>query len=270
MAKSEYTISIIGAGNVAWHLALALDRAGHHIYEIYNRKASKAQEITSLLYETKISTNLNFEDSPSDLFILAVSDDAIIEICGDIVLPKNALLVHTSGSKSLQDILVPLRNYNDFEVYGGVFYPLMTFTKGVHVDFEHIPICIEAENDKHESLLIEIANSLSEEVYLLNSEERATLHVSAVFACNFTNHLLALSKEILGAENITFDLLKPIIAQTFQKALKASHPAEVQTGPAIRKDLSTIQKHLGYLNEDDDLVKVYECITKSIQDWHID
>jgi predicted short-subunit dehydrogenase-like oxidoreductase (DUF2520 family) len=268
MPNTEFTITIIGAGNVAWHLALALDRAGHHIYEISNRKLNHAKEIADLLYDTKISSGLNFEDNPSDLFILAVSDDAIIEICGDIVLPKNALLVHTSGSKTLEDILKPLRTYSDFEVFGGVFYPLMTFSKGVHLDFESIPLCIEAENDKNEAILIEIANSISNEVYLINSAERASLHVSAVFACNFTNHMLALSKEILESENITFDLLKPIITQTFQKALKAKHPADVQTGPAKRKDNSTVLRHLDYLSEDEDLVKVYECLTKSIQDWH--
>ena len=141
----------------------------------------------------------------------------------------------------------------------------MTFSAGKRLDLKAVPFCIEAVDDETEQVLVDIAQEMSDTVYLLSSEERKVLHVAAVFACNFTNHLLALSKSITDNENLEFDLLKPIISETFKKALKAENPAEVQTGPAIRNDKTIINRHLDYLKDDARLLEIYEVLTESIQ-----
>jgi predicted short-subunit dehydrogenase-like oxidoreductase (DUF2520 family) len=261
-------LSIIGTGNMAWHLAKVFEKQGFNISEIYGRDLSKANNLALSVYDSKIVDDLDFSESTADVFFLCVSDDAIEDICSRILLPAGAIIVHTSGAKSLAILTETLKVYHDVEVNSGVFYPLMTFTKGLDVDFSQVPICIEAENPATEKVLLEIAKAISNDIYLINSEERAVLHVSAVFACNFTNHLWALSKEILESEDLDFDMLKPIITETLRKALKAKHPADVQTGPAIRADEATLNTHLEFLNDDPDLTKVYKTLSESIKDWH--
>jgi predicted short-subunit dehydrogenase-like oxidoreductase (DUF2520 family) len=259
-------ISIIGSGNIAWHLVSVFEENDIRVAEVYSRKKKNAEAISGYLYDVNIKTNLNFKNSPSDVFILAVSDDAIQKVASEIQLPSGVILVHTSGAQALNVLLPALEN--NFDLKLGVFYPLMTFTKGIKVDFDSIPFCIEGENKETENILLALAKSISKRVELVNSHQRSILHVGAVFSCNFTNHLLALAKEILEEEAIDFELLKPLINETFKKAMRSSHPSEVQTGPAVRDDLVTISKHKGILADDTDLLNVYKTLTKSIQDWH--
>lgn len=258
-------ISLIGSGNVAWHLAPALEDVGHQIVEVYSRNKKNAQKIAQKLYDAKINIDLDFDDSVAQLFILAIADDAIEEVIKQIILPENCLLVHTSGSKSLEwfDNLVKI--HHDLPIKTGVFYPLMTFSKTKIIDFKNVPFCIEAIEETSKKNLVKIAQQLSKIVYSVSSEERKTLHLSAVFACNFTNHLLALSQKILEEKGLGFELLKPLIEETITKALLAKHPADVQTGPAIRGDESTIKQHLSQLKGSPDLQKVYKTMTESIQ-----
>ena len=258
-------ISIIGSGNIGWHLGIALENHHHQIYEVFSRQKSKALHLASRLYQAEAKTDLDFSESKAELFILAVSDDAMSEVCEQLILPENAILTHTSGSKSLEDLQKLMLINHDLPVKCAVFYPLMTFTAGKQLDLKTVPFCIEASDDATEATLVEIAQELSNTVYLISSDERKVLHVAAVFACNFTNHLLALAKGITDSEDLEFDLLKPIISETFKKALAANDPADVQTGPAIRKDKSTINRHLNYLKEDENLVEIYEVLTESIQ-----
>lgn len=261
-------VSIIGTGNLAWHLARIFEKTEIHVSEVFGREISKAILLSDDLYDAEATDELDFSESNSQIFFLCVSDDAIEEVCSKILLPENSILVHTSGAKPMDLIINTLEIYHDLKVNAGVFYPLMTFTKGKSVDFSEIPICIEAENKETEEVLIGLGKLISKEIFLINSEERAVLHVSAVFACNFTNHLWALSKEILESEDLEFDMLKPLIKETFKKAMAAKHPADVQTGPAIRKDSDTLKSHLAYLADDEDLEKVYKTMSNSIRDWH--
>ncbi len=258
-------VSIIGSGNLAWHLAVELESAGVNITEIYSRTPKNAAELTEYLYETEPVDSLDFRYSQSQIFLIAVSDDAIKTIASQILLPPKAILAHTSGAKNLDIIDVAKENN---VCYTGVFYPLMTFTKGKRVLFDQIPICIESDDETAEKELSLLANLISEKVLIISSYERLCLHVSAVFACNFTNHLWALSKEIIDSEELDFELLKPLIRETYLKAMAADHPAHVQTGPAIRNDQETIGKHLAFLADDDDLIKVYCTINSSIIDWN--
>jgi predicted short-subunit dehydrogenase-like oxidoreductase (DUF2520 family) len=260
------TISIIGTGNIAWHLINVFEENDIRIAEIYSRKKKNAESVTGYLYDVIIKTDLDFSNSPSKVFFLAVSDDAIEEVASSILLPENSILVHTSGAKDMKVLLPVLKSNNNISL--GVFYPLMTFTKGIKVDFNRIPLCIEGENQQTLTLLMKLAAKISTSVHQISSHNRAVLHVSAVFSCNFVNHLWALGQEIVEEEDLDFELLKPLINETFRKAMKAKHPANVQTGPALRDDMSTIEKHKSIIKEDEDLLKVYTTLTKSIQDWH--
>ena len=165
------------------------------------------------------------------------------------------MVVHTSGSSAL----AVLDNKNR----KGVFYPLQTFTKGKKVDFTPIPICLETENEQDYQLLENLGNCISKKVFQINSEQRKSLHVAAVFVCNFVNHLYQIGNEICEANQIPFEVLHPLIQETAQKILELT-PKEAQTGPALRNDTKTIQKHLDFLS-DENYTTIYKLLTQSIQ-----
>lgn len=260
------SITFIGAGNVAWHLAPALENVGHHVVAVYSRQLTHARQLASVLYDAQPVSDLNLADSLSELFILAVPDNALDEVCSRLVLPEGATVVHTSGGQSLAKLRQLMSVYSDVPVKIGVFYPLQTFTRGRNLlDFEEIPICIEADDKETETQLVTIGQAISTIVYLVSSAERRVLHVAAVLACNFSNHLLALAKDVTDAEDLEFDLLKPLIRETVQKALTAEHPADVQTGPARRHDSQVIDAHLTYLRSRPAVAQLYELLTASIE-----
>lgn len=259
-------ISFIGAGNLAWHLAPALENAGHHINEVYSRQLAHARQLVSNLYDAHTHSSLNLADSVSRLFILAVPDDAIDAVCQRLVLPENALLVHTSGSMALSSLQNWMRVYSDVAVQTGVLYALQTFTKNQpFMSFERVPICVEAADAATEEQLVDLAQQLSDTVYVLPSPERQRLHLSAVFAANFTNHLLSISHELTTDLGLSFETLHPLILETIRKALAADDPADVQTGPARRDDLGTIDRHLSLLRNQSRLSEIYQVMTSSIQ-----
>lgn len=249
--SKHYRISIIGAGNLAWHLAQELEKADHLIIEVFSRKLKNARTLTSRLYDAVPTDKLNFSSSNAEVFIIAVTDDALPEVVSKIVLPENAVVAHTSGSSSIRNPEM------------GVFYPLQTFTKQTSVNFKEIPICIEALNETTENVLSEIAKSISKKVLFLNSEKREALHLAAVFACNFTNHLLSNAKTILDREGLEFSLLEPLIIETIEKALEFD-PDKVQTGPAARRDKQLINDQFKYLKKYPELQKIYKSLTESI------
>ena len=257
-------ISFIGAGNVAWHLSQALEHAGHHILEIYSRDIRHAKQLANRLYDTLPWPDLDFAESEAELLILAVSDDALAEVVSKIVLPENCVVVHTSGSKSLDELRRLIEIHSDVPAQTGVFYPLQTFSKVVEIDFSVVPLCIEATNKVTEEILTDLAQQISNTVYLVSSQERQVLHVAAVFACNFTNHLLAIAQRLVEAEQLEFDLLKPLIQETVRKALEAANAAVVQTGPARRRDQQTMQQHLDYLTPYPAWQGLYESLSESI------
>jgi len=261
-------ITIVGAGNLAGHLARALERVEVAVNEIYARDIRKAAALADGLYAAVPVNSLDFSRSSSEVFFLCVSDDALESVASQILLPDGAILAHTSGARPLSVLDGALSLYHGRRVDCGVFYPLQTFTQGVPLDFNRIPILVESEDKNALAALTGLARRLSGKVLRVSSKERLVYHVSAVFSCNFTNHLWALSKEILESENLDFELLKPLIAETVKKMMQAGHPADVQTGPAIRKDRRTLEAHLAFLADDEDLSKVYSTLTESISDWH--
>ncbi len=263
-------ISFVGAGNVAWHLAQAFEEAGHWICEVYSRDSQKARQLASELYDSEIQPDLNFSDSQADLIVIAVSDDALESVIQRIVLPENVIVVHTSGTRSLAEFQNLIEIYSDVFVHCGIFYPLQTFSKTVPMDYREIPLCIESRHEQIESKLIKLAQSISDNVQRIDSDERFILHVAAVFANNFVNHLLSISHDLITREQLNFDLLKPIIATTVQKALDSNDPAAGQTGPARRGDWATTARHLEYLQEvNPEWTDVYRLLTEQIRLRHL-
>lgn len=257
----QYRITIIGAGRVAWHLAPALESAGHVIQEVYSRRYREAKKLASRLYQADARNELDFSDSSSEIFILAVADDAIRTVASRLLLPEHdTIVLHTSGSQPLEELA------GAKSAFTGVFYPLQTFTKDKEVNFSKIPVCLEADDEGVLNILIKLAKSISSEVRLINSQERAVLHIAAVFACNFTNHLLQIAETLAESHHIKFSLLKPLITETISKSL-AIGPQQAQTGPASRGDLEILEKHMGFLKSyDKDYAEIYKIITQHILD----
>lgn len=254
-------ISFIGSGNVAWHLAPELENAGHKVAEVYSRNIANAKALTKRLYEAEPTVDLDFSQSRSSLFIISVADDAIEEISKELILPEKATVAHTSGSKSLNILgYLPTENI-------GVFYPLQTFSKNKRLVFKDIPILIEAENKETSSLLTKLGKGISKDVRIVNSNDRKALHVSAVFACNFTNHMFSIAQSVLEEKQLDFELLKPLITETINKSL-ALGPANVQTGPAKRHDIELLENHLQYLADQPAYAEIYQIISQQIIDTY--
>ncbi len=256
---SSYAISFIGSGNLAWHLAPALDNVGYVVKEVYSRNSSGAKQLTGRLYQAEIKTTLDFSDSQSRIFIIAVADDAIKSVAQDIVLPDDAILLHTSGSQPLSVLGYAATPHI------GVFYPLQTFTKSKKVDFKSIPIFIESETPDAEKICLQMAKKISSDVQTIGSRERKALHVAAVFASNFANHMLTISKDLLDQNKLNFDLIKPLISETLSKALSIG-PNHSQTGPAKRGDFEVLDHHVEFLQHDESLAAIYKMVSQHIID----
>lgn len=252
-------VSFIGSGNLAWHLAPALDNAGHVVREVYSPNLRHAAALTERLYQADVKSSLDFSDSESSLFIIATADEAIQQVVMDIVLPDVATLVHCSGSQPLTML--------DFAAatHTGVFYPLQTFSKAKRVDFKTVPLFIECLSEEGRKQLTALGQAISGQVRLISAEERLALHVAAVFASNFPNHLLAISKSILKASSLDFEWLKPLIHETVIKGL-AIGPENAQTGPASRGDFEVLDRHMAFLQSDPNLAKIYEVLSQHIVD----
>ena len=251
----RYDVSIIGSGNVAWHLAIALESAGHAVQEVYSPVKENAQALAKKLYHARVKEDLNFVESKSTIFFIAVKDDAIIEVVKKLNLPTHSFVAHTSGTTSIE----VLRRFEN----RAVFYPLQTFSKIKKLNFGDIPICLEFSNSLTEKAITQLADTLSPHLHNFNSEKRKVVHLAAVYACNFTNHLLGIASHILKSEEVSPTLLHPLIAETINNAMR-ENPFEIQTGPAIRKDQKTIEEHIEMLEDVPEFKNIYKAMTESI------
>ena len=252
-------IVIIGSGNLATQLALALDEKGIHVKQVYSRSLESARILAEKV-NAGFTNDLLQLDTNADLYVIAVKDTAIQEVLENIRLREDQLIAHTAGS-------VPMNILEGFTANYGVFYPLQTFSKSRKVDFSDIPICIEAN---HPSNLMELENlgkKLSKTVSQINSDERKTLHLAAVFTNNFVNHFYSIGAEILHDKKLDFELLKPLIRETAAK-IETLHPVEAQTGPAKRNDQTIIGLHLKMLQNKPEYQKIYSFVTESIFQVH--
>lgn len=245
------SVVIIGSGNVAQHLIKAFSKSQTiNVIQVFSRQK---EQVAQLIDFDKITNNFTTL-AEADLYIISVSDDAIATISGKIPY-TNKLVAHTSGSVAITDL--------DSKNRKAVFYPLQTFSKDKSLDFTQIPICLESENEADFDLLKKVAQSISNKIHKINSEQRKALHVSAVFVNNFVNYMYQIGNEICIENNVPFEILKPLILETANKVMTLS-PKEAQTGPAIRNDISTIEKHLDFLTTENQK-NIYTILTQSIQ-----
>ena len=243
-------VSIIGSGNLAQHLIQAF--YGSKSIELVQVFARNQANFLYFIDSNKVISDLKLLEN-SDVYIIAVSDDAILDVSNQLIF-NNKLVVHTSGSAN--SAILNSKNRK------GSFYPLQTFSKNKAVDFKCIPICLEAENEIDYELLSKVAHSISDKIFKINSDQRKAIHVSAVFVCNFVNYLYGIANKICAENGIPFEILYPLIQETAQKLMVMS-PNEAQTGPAIRGDMSTIASHLIFLN-DENQKHIYSILTQSI------
>ena len=247
-------ITFIGSGNIASHLAKTFDLAGYQIHQVISRNELTGKELAKQ-FAAFFSNNLADVYADADFIFLTIPDKeiehAVRQINTDI-----PVFVHCAGS-------CPMQAISAIKTNAGVLYPLQTFTKSRPVNFLEIPIFTEASNKFSTQKINELAETISNKVTELDSEKRRYLHLAAVIANNFTNHLLAQSEKIMAQQNLPFALLKPLVEETVKKAFELS-PKNSQTGPAKRKDESTISKHLEMLENEPEIKALYQIITDSI------
>ncbi len=244
----------IGAGNLATQLSNAFRNKGFKITQVYSRTEQSAKTLADSL-STNYTTSVKEIDKNADIYFVALKDSVFAEVLSQFDF-ENKVVVHCSGS-------LPLLALESYSENIGVFYPLQTFSKTREVDFSEIPIFIESSSIQNEKLLLQIANEISGSVAVIDSEKRRFLHIAAVFACNFVNHLYAIGAEILKSKDIPFDVLKPLIIETAGK-VQELEPEKAQTGPAVRFDENIINSHLNELKEFGDYKQLYRSISKSI------
>ena len=255
----ENGIVILGAGNVATHLSIALKKAGFSIKCVYSKTIESAKTL-ALKVDSHYTNDIIHIPSEADLYIVAVKDEIVEQIIDAIKL-EFGIVVHTAGSISIDIFKGKFENY-------GVFYPVQTFSKSRDINFSNIPICIESNSEILENKLLNLAKCLSNSVHVIDSEKRKMLHLAAVFACNFANHMYSVATEILNQSDIPFDLLKPLIAETAQKAID-SDPQNAQTGPAVRNDQNVIKEHLEMLKDNPEYEKIYRFVSDSIYKYSL-
>ena len=243
-------IVIIGSGNVAFHLAKAFTQNNIEVSQIFGRnevELNKISEELNVPYSTK-------ELADADLYLISVSDSAVEQV-SDLIKTEKALVAHTSGSLPLE---ILKGNYRKAS-----FYPLQTFSKTKNLDYSKIPFFIETENQIDEKSLFELASIISENVETSDYEKRKYIHLTAVFACNFVNHLFARAKEISDSQDLPFQYFIPLIDETVEK-IHHLEPKLAQTGPAVRGDERILKLH-EELIKDEQHLKVYQLMNESIK-----
>ena len=238
-------IVFIGAGNLATNLAKALYQNGFRIVQVYSRTKEAACALAQAV-EAGYTTELSEVSKDARLYIVSLKEDA--------------LLVHTAGS-------IPMNVWEGKTSRYGVFYPMQTFSKQREVDFRVVPFFIESNSSEDTELLKAIASVLSEKVYEATSEQRRSLHLAAVFTCNFTNHMYALASELLKKYDLPFNAMLPLIDETARKVHELE-PKQAQTGPAVRYDENVINKHLEMLAGEPEMQELYRLVSESIHRLH--
>ncbi|GAB4396654.1 MAG: DUF2520 domain-containing protein [Microscillaceae bacterium] len=252
-------LSIIGAGNVATHLARAITQEALPIEWIASRRLETAQALCQHIGQGQPSQHLHFEMAQSRMWILAVSDDALPELAARLKVPLGSIVAHTSGAQPMAvlDALAPGASI-------GVFYPLQTFSKDKEVEMRKVPFCLEGDRPETLARLFALAQSLSEQVWAVETKQRARLHLAAVFANNFTNWMLNISERILTEAGLSPQLLEALQQETFEKA-QAIGPEAAQTGPARRANHDVMRRHLALLQDQPQWAALYQLISQQIE-----
>jgi predicted short-subunit dehydrogenase-like oxidoreductase (DUF2520 family) len=249
-------IVIIGAGNLAWHIAPPLLKMGHQIIGVYSRTSASANALAKKV-RSKAFVNVDLIPDNADLYLIALQDKAIASVVKQLKFVPQ-LIAHTSGA-------VPLSVFPSKFKNNGVFYPLQSFSKNRKVKLDSVPFLLESSNSKTKKILSDLAKQYSDSVHFVTSDKRKKIHLAAVFANNFVNHLYSISADILKENNLSFDILKPLIAETAAK-VRENHPDKMQTGPARRNDQPIIEQHLRLLKGQKQRKAIYTLLNQSILD----
>lgn len=251
-------VVLIGSGNVATNLGLALKAKGVTIKQVYSKDPANAELLANKLGTSFIS-DISEIYMNADFYFYALKDSVLRRFLKKIDIPSG-IQVHTGGS-------IPMSEFEGFATNYGVFYPVQTFSVNRAVDFSNVPICIEASNPEVQQKLVELANLISQKTHIINSENRKKIHLASVFACNFTNYMYDAASMILEDAGMTMEIIRPLIKETAEK-INTLSPYEAQTGPAVRMDDKTILKHLSLLNKRSDIKKIYKLLTENIYKRH--
>jgi predicted short-subunit dehydrogenase-like oxidoreductase (DUF2520 family) len=249
------SVVIMGSGNIAWHMGNWLTGSGILVSQVFSRNAKNGVKLAAEL-KTEFTNRLDHLNEHADLYVLAFSDDALASIIRQTIFGTR-LAVHLAGSVPMEIFSGKVKNY-------GVLYPLQTFTMGKPVEYGQIPLFIEANHAKNLERIRKLAGRMSRKVYEVDSEKRTYLHLAAVIASNFTNHMLAVAEKLVSERNLSFDLLKPLIQETIAKAFLVS-PVYAQTGPASRGNAMVIDKHMDMLEKHPEIRELYRVVTESIR-----
>ena len=250
------TFSIIGTGNIAWFLGNRLVAGRHHCVGVYSRNVDAAKKLSETLLADKYGSIGDVRDGDADVCFLAVSDIAIGKVAVQLAF-KQTTLVHTAGAVDIDSIKLAAKDR-------AVFWPVYSISKNNLPAHRNIPCAWEASTEKAARHVQAMGHAVTDELFEAKYEQRKWLHLSAVIGNNFINHLMAICEQVCKENDLPFSVLQPIIEQTFER-LKHNSPANVQTGPAIRRDTTTIQQQMQLLNRHPQWQKVYESITESIQ-----
>lgn len=238
--NSLKTCAVIGAGNVATHIAPALSRR-LKVRQIYSRNLNNAQLLADNIGGAAAIDSLDSLQADLDLYLVSVSDDVIADIVEATSELTSGIWAHTSGSVSAS-IFAGKENY-------GVFYPLQTFSKAKVVDISKVPFFIEGNNPETSQLLFDLAESISDTVYYADSDRRKNLHIAAVFACNFANYMWKNADDLLRKEGLDVKVFRSLLQETLDK-LEVMSPEDAQTGPARRGDVNIMNTHAAMLDTD--------------------
>jgi len=255
--KIIMNVVIIGSGNVGTVLGRKMQSAGHTIIQVMSRQLAHAHALAQIL-RCEATDNWSAINPNAELYLLALTDNALLEV-REFLRLGNAMTVHTAGSVPMEILIDVSHNY-------GVLYPLQSLRMGMEV-IPELPLLIDANSADAQSFLFDFAQTLSPMVKRSGDEERMKLHLAAVVTGNFSNHLFSLAQDYCDREGLDFSMLLPLIRETTDR-MQFYSPAAVQTGPAIRNDHLTLDKHLEMLQQYPALQELYRAFTESIRDFH--
>ena len=253
MSKLTGFVSI-GAGNVATHLVNKLCAAGYKLLQVYSRTDESAKLLAGL-HNSSFTTDSDKVISDADFYLVSIPDQALKEFLKAFKI-HNKIIFHTAGSHGTEV-------FGEEYMFPGVLYPLQTFTKDLGLNIEDVPVFIEARSSETLDKIESIAQSISPKVFHSDAETRKKIHLAAVFACNFTNHMFVVAAELMKSEGLDPSVLKPLIEETYRKSVMMN-PEEAQTGPAVRNDRITMDKHINMLENQPLWQKIYIFTSQSI------
>jgi predicted short-subunit dehydrogenase-like oxidoreductase (DUF2520 family) len=249
-------VVIVGSGNVAESFARTLSSVdGIELVQVFARNCERGMAVAKVGGCEWVADPE--ELAKADIYIISVSDRSVKSVAESLNASEEATIVHTAGSVPMS--VIPKRKGGR-----GIIYPLQSFTSGREVNLADVPLFVEADNEEIGERLMNVASLISSRVEYADSERRRTIHLAGVFVNNFVNHLYAMGGDILDRENLDFDMLKPLIAETASKALATNDPRVVQTGPAVRGDMEVTERHMAMLEDDECKQQIYKLITQSI------